>query len=101
MKIYELYDHQDVLKARITVDGDGHPDWDFTMDEWGGRWLSEDDRAEIVQACEYFEVHAPHDPGFRTKGFIIRRGHHLALGASSFDAFIRRRVAGEQRREFL
>jgi hypothetical protein len=61
MYIYELYDHQNVLKAHLSV-------WDFSMDEWAGQWLSEDDRADLVKAIEFFEHHSPHEPAFHTKG---------------------------------
>jgi hypothetical protein len=73
MKIYALYHPPDVLKYRLIIHDDDHLEWDFSRDELGALWLSEEDRAEIVKAIEYFELHAPHEPGFMTKGYTVRR----------------------------
>ena len=75
MPTYGFYNPPDVLRYRLTIHDDGRLEWDFSRDEWGGKWLSEDDRADLVKAIEYFEVHAPHEPGFyaKDKGYTVRR----------------------------
>jgi hypothetical protein len=73
MPTYELYDGQGVLRVRLTVHDNGRLEWDFSRDEWGGQWLSEEDRTDIVRAIEGYERAYSHEPGFMTKGYTVRR----------------------------
>ena len=73
MRSYGLYDNQGVLRVCLAIHDDGHPEWDFSRDEWRGQLLSEETRAAIVRAVELYESDYPHEPGVRTKGFTVRR----------------------------
>ena len=73
MPTYGLYDRQNVIRMCLTVHDDGRTEWDFSRDEWGGKWLSEEDRADIVRAIEVYERAYSHQPGFMTKGCTVRR----------------------------
>jgi hypothetical protein len=74
MKIYGLYDGEDVLRYHLTIHDDGRPEWDFSWDEWGGKWRDEETRADLICEVEFFERHRPHDTSFTsTKGYTVRR----------------------------
>jgi hypothetical protein len=57
MPTYEVYQPHDVLRYRVTIHADGHPEWDFSRDESGGFWLGEETRGALVRAIAYYEQH--------------------------------------------